>query len=432
MNQAGRVRPSEVSLVLLWLCLGACANEADPELVAAATIAALMASDGGACAASDLTCNGFDDDCDGEIDEDYAARCMFGSVAVRCVDGIVTNQMCTDSSSCTVDSCSAGACRHVPIACADDGNPCTVESCDLVAGCVSTPAAGLTCDDGNACTEADACDAAGACQPGTAIAFDDGNACTADSCDPSTGVAHLPEEGMACDDGNACTDADACDASGACAGSPGPGVDDGNLCTEDLCDPLTGEVTHTARPNGFSCSDGDDCNGIETCQSSMELTLALDGKQTFYRADNRDTIVDPHVVVLSDHGLAPGRTVELQTIGVYEAPIHGYGFAAFSADETFLPRTTLKRVPGAVQSGAPAFLSKPTYTERLTTDFPEDFRFDNSGMSVVIPDGARYLFIGNYDSRYSDNTGIISAVLRAPALGCVALEPADPDMCGGD
>ena len=68
-------------------------------------------------------------------------------------------------------------CVHPPTNC-DDGNPCTVDSCDPVSGCVHLL---TTCDDGQICT-VDACDpATGQCTH-TPANCDDGNACTTDSC----------------------------------------------------------------------------------------------------------------------------------------------------------------------------------------------------------------------------------------------------------
>lgn len=73
-----------------------------------------------------------------------------------------------------------------------------------------------------------------------------------------------------CSDGNACNGQETCSGStGApeCIGEGPPVVDDGNPCTIDACTPSVG-VTHTPAANGTSCSDGNSCNGTETCDSS--------------------------------------------------------------------------------------------------------------------------------------------------------------------
>jgi hypothetical protein len=53
-----------------------------------------------------------------------------------------------------------GQCIHTPVPC-DDGDACTVDSCDPAVGtCTHSPA---SCDDGNACT-VDSCDPVGGCR----------------------------------------------------------------------------------------------------------------------------------------------------------------------------------------------------------------------------------------------------------------------------
>jgi subtilisin-like proprotein convertase family protein len=73
----------------------------------------------------------------------------------------------------------------------------------IVTGCNSD----ADCNDGNLCNGAETC-VAGACTPGTSINCDDGQFCTIDSCDPSTGnCLHAPNP---CSDGVPCT-TDTCD-----------------------------------------------------------------------------------------------------------------------------------------------------------------------------------------------------------------------------
>src|SRR5207244_3656749 len=89
---------------------------------------------------------------------------------------------------------------------------------------------------------------------------DDGNPCTDDSCNPLTGCVHTPNTAP-CDDLDACTTGDTC-AGGRCVGTP-RSCDDGNLCTADACRPETGcrPTPHTA-----PCDDGDPCTD-DTCDS---------------------------------------------------------------------------------------------------------------------------------------------------------------------
>lgn len=108
--------------------------------------------------------------------------------------------LCTENTACD----GLGACVGTPIDC-DDGNPCTLDTCDDDEGCfhVSTPKE--ACDDGDTCTQTDTCDDAGACV-GTPVACDDGDPCTVDSCvqggceaEANPACAPLIEEGFACE-----------------------------------------------------------------------------------------------------------------------------------------------------------------------------------------------------------------------------------------
>lgn len=161
-------------------------------------------------------CDGIDNNCDAQIDETADASC-------------------------------------------DDGNQCTNDSCDIGAiACLNTPAEGATCSDVDACTLNEVCDVSGACTGGALLSCDDGNPCTIDSCDAAFGCVNAPAEGAACDDGDVCTQSEACDVSGACAGGSPLSCDDGNPCTIDSCDAASGCVSFPA--DGAPCDSGI-CNG---------------------------------------------------------------------------------------------------------------------------------------------------------------------------
>src|SRR5262245_26428036 len=196
------------------------------------------------------TCNGADDNCDGFIDEEPAA-----------------------SASCTTDctetaTCVAGACQITSRTC-DDGNPCTSDTCVLGSGCQHAQQPnGLSCSDGNPCNGEEVCQSGG-CLPGTPLDCNDGNACTVDTCAGPNGCRNLPIPGcctddLDCADASACTTQERCVA-GLCTSNP-VSCDDGNPCTTDSCDPGSGCI-HNPVINGIACGDGNVCNGIETCQS---------------------------------------------------------------------------------------------------------------------------------------------------------------------
>ena len=92
---------------------------------------------------------------------------------------------------------------------------------------------------------------------------DDANSCTADSCQPDGTCAHVAlAAGQTCTDGNSCTLGDTC-GGGSCQGGALLNCGDGNECTDDACDPWTGQCAHTQsiRP----CTAGDACNLAMVC-----------------------------------------------------------------------------------------------------------------------------------------------------------------------
>ncbi len=89
---------------------------------------------------------------------------------------------------------------------------------------------------------------------------DDGNPCTDDICDEVLGCVN-PNNTAPCDDGNACTTIDVCNA-GSCTGSGSLDCDDTNPCTDDSCDPGLGCVNSN---NTAPCDDGDACTAVDVC-----------------------------------------------------------------------------------------------------------------------------------------------------------------------
>ena len=96
---------------------------------------------------------------------------------------------------------------------------------------------------------------------------DDGDPCTDDICNT---VAHACEHTLniaPCDDGVACTDGDVC-AAGLCAGAANDALcaDDGSPCTTESCDSLTGCF---AANNTAACNDGNACTTGDTCSAGV-------------------------------------------------------------------------------------------------------------------------------------------------------------------
>jgi hypothetical protein len=265
------------------------------------------------------TCNGLDDNCNGDVDEGDVVEglgiCDDGNECTEdqclgadgCESAPLSEGECKDGDPCTVaDHCEEGACVGNPVLC-DDDNPCTDDGCDGAGGCVFENNAD-DCDDGDPCTVADQCEAAKCvgvtvpceCQANEdCLEFEDGNLCNGtlicnleewpykcevafetvveceepaagpdaicqqSFCDPETGQCALiaDHEGFACEDGDACTIGDKC-----VAGTCVPGVPntcgDNNPCTDDSCDPATGCLFVN---NVLPCDDGNVCTTSDMC-----------------------------------------------------------------------------------------------------------------------------------------------------------------------
>ena len=267
------------------------------------------------------TCNGLDDDCDGDVDEPDEVD---GNLVNLCDDGnectkdmckgadgcsyeILTEGECKDGDTCTVgDHCEEGTCVGNPVLC-DDSNPCTDDSCDGLGGC-EFEANTAVCDDGDPCTVADTCKdktcggvpVSCDCQDDEdCAALEDGDLCNGTlycekgkfpylcmvmagsvvecapptagpdalckqaACDPASGKCGFEpaHEGFACDDSDACTLGEACEA-GKCQGGVGPNCSDDNPCTDDLCVPGEGCLNI---PNASTCNDGNACTVQDVC-----------------------------------------------------------------------------------------------------------------------------------------------------------------------
>jgi hypothetical protein len=168
---------------------------------------------------------------------------------------------CVSESPCLVAACEDGLCVFTDApdgSVCDDGDFCTVDDHCGAGVCDGTP---LICDDGLFCNGLELCDPEnGACLEGAAPAVEDGNLCTVDMCDEDEDkVTHEPDDAL-CDDDDQCT-TDVCTLAGGCSHSPYLGdCQDGDLCTEnDSC------VDGTCKGTPKVCDDGVFCNGQESC-----------------------------------------------------------------------------------------------------------------------------------------------------------------------
>ncbi|MBR56885.1 MAG: hypothetical protein CMH54_02380 [Myxococcales bacterium] len=170
----------------------------------------------------------------------------------------------------------------------DDGNYCTQDLCDSGGGCTNNPRPdGTPCDDGTVCTQIDICQG-GQCQGGNELNCDDGNQCTTDECNPVTGCSSI-NNSASCSDMNECTLNDSC-LNGACLPGPTDSCNDSNVCTADSCNPATGCVNQAigggcstgisqcdtgnclggscVPVTGTACNDGDSCTDFDQCTTN--------------------------------------------------------------------------------------------------------------------------------------------------------------------
>ncbi len=187
--------------------------------------------------------------------------CYHGNLEGPCDDG----DPCTLGDYCKVGTCQGGVGKRV----CDDSNSCTSNGCQPFVGCRFEPVGGL-CDDGDPCTQEDQCQE-GECL-GKPLSCDDDNPCTDDHCVGGQ-CNHQPTPPAACDDLNPCTEQDTCDGDGSCVGES-KDCDDGSICTQDSCDPTSGDCLHLAVPG--PCEDGSLCTTDDLCVAGLCVGTPMD------------------------------------------------------------------------------------------------------------------------------------------------------------
>jgi len=256
----------------------------------------------------DLTCaDGKDNDCDGaiDLDDNNCVACQFNSdcddgnqcTEDICISGICENNplsggSCDDGLYCTVnDYCDNGVCKGGGLMDCNDDNVCTDDACDEnLDRCVHTNN-NEPCDDGLFCNGTDTCSGGSCsvhsgnpCPPSAPYCIeatdqcvsvacfndsdcDDGNPCTDDICqNPGTDSANCintNDDSNSCNDGKWCTINDRC-SSGSCIGDP-RNCNDGNECTDDICNENLDRCDHPYNNN--SCNDGLWCTINDRCQN---------------------------------------------------------------------------------------------------------------------------------------------------------------------
>lgn len=126
------------------------------------------------------------------------------------------------------------------------------------------------------------------------------------------------------------------------------------------------------------------------------ITLMAHGGICYAGTDPNGTLTEPCYALGSGH---------LRSAPEMQAEMGG----VFSADTNLLDDSNLPRIPGAINSGLPDY-TDPYYTtfyfdRNVSTVNPSDFLIPYlTGVTVIVPAGAHYLFLGVFDSYYKDNT----------------------------
>jgi hypothetical protein len=188
------------------------------------------------------------DDGDPCTENDKCADGQCGGAPKECDDG----QFCNGTESCDPadGSCTSGTAPET-----DDGIECTKDSCDEDKDEVVNEPDGTACDDGNVCTD-DVCDPeAGCSNPNNTDECDDGDPCTVDDACVDGACSAVPK---VCSDGKFCNGLEACDTeSGDCLSGEAPLLDDEVDCTLDSCSDEKDETVHT--PDALQCADENPC-----------------------------------------------------------------------------------------------------------------------------------------------------------------------------
>jgi formylglycine-generating enzyme required for sulfatase activity len=218
-------------------------------------------SDGNPCTQGDRCVDGA---CAGQVDSGMQqCKCAQDSDCAAFEDG----DLCNGALRCHQHWCVLDA--QTVVACPSDGDSACVRStcipstgeCSLL----GLPA-GTSCSDGDPCTIGDSC-SQGACQPGALRDCNGlGAACTAGVCDAVSGlcVTQPANDGATCVSGDLCATAAVC-SGGQCLTSSEVDCQDGDSCTADSCDSVTGQCVFLLVPNGASekCNGrDDDCDGL--------------------------------------------------------------------------------------------------------------------------------------------------------------------------
>lgn len=270
--------------------------------------------------------------CDDEDICTYNENCIDGD----CVDGQPYN--CSYGSKCSLTYClSYSGCISLGV---DDCKPCTTaKDCPYIPCKAATCDMGVCsyqeddtalggCDDNQFCNGVEYC-FAGSCHTRPAPNCDDGNDCTIDTCDYTRQQCrHTYTGNVTCQNDDLCAVAAQCDGKGHCLTTSSIVCDASSSCRTSLgCNPKTGACMYEFAPDGDECAGGDNkcaarsichngiCNVVEnvTCDRSCSCDAsttcdASTGNCIVPTSCNRDLCSDGNLCTLGDR--CSGSTCE--------------------------------------------------------------------------------------------------------------------------
>lgn len=144
-----------------------------------------------------------------------------------------------------------------------------------------------------------------------------------------------------------------------------------------------------------------------------DFSFSLDPRATYLRVNN-DAALDAVPIDLLSIGVDPGDTIVISRLGDYVRGAAPFNIdewldmaGVFSSSAILGPAGDLNRVVGAIDTGTDFFTS-PTFSGGLPTDIPQDFQISNfagtlTSVTIEVPIGAQYLFVGPFDVFFQDN-----------------------------
>ncbi|MDP6943402.1 MAG: hypothetical protein QF464_04570, partial [Myxococcota bacterium] len=325
-----------------------------------------------------------------EMDEDTLATCQGDAWDNECVS---YGNACMWGNPC-------GNC--------DDGNLCTIDSCDgATLSCVHDVAApGTLCDDADVCSVGDVCGPDGECLAGEAANCEDFNVCTTDSCDWLEGCVHEADQsGQPCSDGDPTTFEEVCDGA-VCAATPcDPPCGDGLNCVGGACAACTSLDVYEP-DQGADAPDGP----LITLGTSMERSLCPATESDFFVLQVDAGAPALTLGVTLPDGASEGLQLSIAQVDPYEV-IGGWELG----DDTYAVRADITLSP------------ESTYVVTLSHLDPSATGLDSYTLHVLPCASPTEVC----DGQDNDCDGEVDEVDDDPTVGCDDGDDCTTDLCDG-